>query len=740
MKKIININLSGRVIPIEDAAYESLQRYIESLRRYFANEEGRDEIINDIESRIAELMNEKVKKGAPAVSEADIEEIITAMGRIEDFEEVDAAEPTTASTAAGTGSTGSTQSNNPFSNFKAPKGRLYRDSADKIVGGVSSGIANYLGIDPAIVRIIFVLLMFGAGTGFLLYIILWIFVPKRPLLPTATKRFFRNPDDRILGGVAGGIGAYFNFQPWTVRLIFAAPLLLNILFGILNGLFFNIHGDIFPNILIGSFTGTFILAYIILWIILPEAKSTYEKMEMRGENVDVNRIKQNVQSEMENFKTGAKAFGQEVKETAQTWSKEAQGYVNTRGRSFAQEVSQSARPVANGVGHIIGVLLKAFLFCVAGFFALMFFVIVIAFVFGGFGEIANNFVLEGFSQKFLAWTSVLLVFGVPMIALITWLIRRIMRVPTHSRYLPWVFGGLWVLGIITAAIFGGTMARSFRYYNKTPQEIAITQPGERMIIGVQEPAIEYSGTYSFINGDRHDNDGWDITNDSLKLSDVKVRFEKSEDANYHVTVWKYSAGRNRNEAAARAQQIAYTVTSLDSLLNLGSGFAVGKEQKFRGQKVIVTVRVPVGKRVRFDESVNDRLHSWNVRIREKGTYSRYRKEWDIDWDDDMYYDWKPGVDYIMNPDGELIDSSQPIQQNKEGVYEYKPTNKDSLQRIIDEKERSLEEDRRRLREREERIEDAPAAVDTSKGTALKRDGSVGETVAGIPSPVSPGTI
>jgi phage shock protein PspC (stress-responsive transcriptional regulator) len=739
MKKIININLSGRVIPIEDAAYESLQRYIESLRRYFANEEGRDEIINDIESRIAELMNDKVKKGAPAVSEADIEEIITAMGRVEDFEEVDAAEPAAAATGASAG-TSDKGGNNPFANFKTPRGRLYRDSTDKIVGGVGSGIANYLGIDPAIIRIILVLLMFGAGTGFFLYILLWIFVPKRPLVSTATKRFFRNPDDRILGGVAGGIGAYFNFQPWTVRLIFAAPLLLNIFFGILNGLFFNIHGDVFPNFLIGSFTGTFILAYIILWIILPEAKSTYEKMEMRGENVDVNRIKQNVQSEMESFKTQAQAFGQEVKETAQTWSKEAQGYVSTRGKSFAHEVSQSARPVASGIGQVIGILFKAFIFFFAGIFALAFFAIVIAFVFGGFGEIANNFLLEGFSQKFLAWTSILLVFGVPLIAIITWLIRRIMRVQSHSRYLPWVFGGLWVIGIIFAAIFAGTMVRSNRYYNKTPQEIAVTQPGERMIIGVQEPPIQYSGTYSFLNDDDNDSEGWDITNDSLKLSNIKLRFEKSEDANYHVTVWKYSAGRNRNEAAARASQIAYTVTSLDSLLNLGSGFAVGKDQKFRGQKVIVTVRVPVGKRVRFDESVNDRLHSWNVRIREKNTYSRYRKEWDIDWDDDLYYEWKPGVDYIMNPDGELIDSSQPIQQNKEGVYEYKPTNEDSLQRIIDEKERSLEEDRRRLQERQNRVEDAPAAIDTTDRVTVRRDGSVGETVAGIPSPVSPGTI
>ena len=81
MKKIININLSGRVIPIEDSAYEKLQAYVESLRRYFSNEEGRDEIINDIESRIAELMNDKVRKGAACVTEADVEEIIAINGK-----------------------------------------------------------------------------------------------------------------------------------------------------------------------------------------------------------------------------------------------------------------------------------------------------------------------------------------------------------------------------------------------------------------------------------------------------------------------------------------------------------------------------------------------------------------------------------------------------------------------------------------------------------------------------------
>ena len=134
MKKIININLSGRVVPIEDSAYESLQRYIESLRRYFANEEGRDEIINDIESRIAELMNDKIKKGAAAVTDSDVEEIINSMGRVEDFEREDAQE-SAATTASSPGQSSSQNESYTKTESKRFKGRLYRDSSDKMIGG-----------------------------------------------------------------------------------------------------------------------------------------------------------------------------------------------------------------------------------------------------------------------------------------------------------------------------------------------------------------------------------------------------------------------------------------------------------------------------------------------------------------------------------------------------------------------------------------------------------------------------
>src|ERR1700744_3494556 len=114
MKKVININFQGRVIPIEESAFETLKQYIDSLRRYFAAEEGREEIINDIQDRIAELFNDCLKAGATCITEEDLAKIINNMGRPEDFaaaessfaEQVGAGSAYTGGGSAG-GSTGS---------------------------------------------------------------------------------------------------------------------------------------------------------------------------------------------------------------------------------------------------------------------------------------------------------------------------------------------------------------------------------------------------------------------------------------------------------------------------------------------------------------------------------------------------------------------------------------------------------------------------------------------------------
>ncbi len=87
MKKIININFHSRVIPIEETAYDILRKYVESLKKHFAGEEGADEIVNDIENRFAELFSDRLKKGATCITDADVNEIITSMGRPEDFDQ-----------------------------------------------------------------------------------------------------------------------------------------------------------------------------------------------------------------------------------------------------------------------------------------------------------------------------------------------------------------------------------------------------------------------------------------------------------------------------------------------------------------------------------------------------------------------------------------------------------------------------------------------------------------------------
>ena len=712
MKKIININLSGRVIPIEDAAYESLQRYIESLRRYFAKEEGRDEIINDIESRIAELMNDKVKKGAAAVTEADMEEIINAMGRIEDFEAADAAENANATTGAFASETNSAQ----YATKPKRKGRLYRDKADKILGGVCAGIANYMNVDPAIIRLLFAIITFGGfGFGIFIYILLWIFLPTRDLEGFVGKRLFRNPEDKIIGGVAGGLAAYFNKETWIVRAIFAAPLIINIILGVFNGIFNAFNGPDFPNIFVGSFTGTFVLAYIILWIVLPEASSPFEKMEMRGETVDVNRIRQNVQEGMSDFKNRAQTWGEEVKTSAQNLGDRASQFANTRGKTFAAEVAQTARPVASGCAHAIGVIFKAFFLFVVGAIAFGLFVTVLIFTVSGVARPVNDFLLNGFWQNATLWGVLIFFLAVPLIAIITWIVRRLMKVRSQNRYLGWTFGGLWTLGWICLAYFIASMARDWRYYNNVSEEVTMSQPAmNKIIVRVNEPAVRYSGNFDWIDSD---DEGWDITDDSLKMANVKVRIEKSEDSNYHVTMFRYSAGRNRGEAQQRAQKIAYSVSTMDSALILGSGLGISKEQKFRGQKIIVEIEVPVGKQIRFHESVIEKLNHTNIRIRERirnGYRYRRDRDWDMDWDDDSYFNWKPGIDYVMNADGKLIDPAEPGKKSiQNDTYEYGDTgervdiNNDTTMRIRDNQviEERIREQRLRVEEERKKLED-----------------------------------
>lgn len=163
MNKTININLGGIFFHIDELAYQKLKLYLDAIRRSLSDDpQGRDEILNDIELRIGELLSERIKDERQVINENDIDEITKIMGKPEDYlvdEELFDDEPT----------------QRPKTSSK----KLFRDGEDKFLGGVSSGLAHYFGVDPIWIRLAWILLVFaGFGLGIPIYILLWILIPQ----------------------------------------------------------------------------------------------------------------------------------------------------------------------------------------------------------------------------------------------------------------------------------------------------------------------------------------------------------------------------------------------------------------------------------------------------------------------------------------------------------------------------------------------------------------------------------
>ncbi len=160
MKKTFHININGTVFQIEEDAYEVLQKYMVNLNNYFGKDEEAKEIISDIESRIAEIFTEKINEENQAVTLHWVNEVIDTMGTPENFTEEQIDEE-------------------PLAGQKKRKRKLYRDPEQTVLGGVCRGLAAYFNMDPVVIRLIVVLLVFvTSGAGLLAYFILWIIVPK----------------------------------------------------------------------------------------------------------------------------------------------------------------------------------------------------------------------------------------------------------------------------------------------------------------------------------------------------------------------------------------------------------------------------------------------------------------------------------------------------------------------------------------------------------------------------------
>lgn len=159
MKKTFNINLNGQAFCIDDDACAKLQVYIETLEKHYLTETDGKEIMADIESRIAELLQGFLQKAhKQVVSLPEIEQVIETMGTPEVIIDEDTQESTM-----------------PREEVKR---KLYRDPEHRVLGGVASGLATYFDINIAWFRVAFIVLALFYGITVVIYIILWIAIPK----------------------------------------------------------------------------------------------------------------------------------------------------------------------------------------------------------------------------------------------------------------------------------------------------------------------------------------------------------------------------------------------------------------------------------------------------------------------------------------------------------------------------------------------------------------------------------
>lgn len=723
MKKVININFQGRILPIEEASYETLKQYIESLRQYFDAEEGRDEIINDIECRIAELCDDRLKKGAVCITEDDMRLIIESIGRPADFEAQDGFEATTSANA-------SNAKQEQFSdNDENPK-RLYRDEQNKVIGGVCAGIANYLKLDPLLVRVLWILLF---GISLFAYVLLWIAVPNTSTnqIGGARKRLFRDIDAKVIGGVCAGLAKYFDVKVVYIRLLFLVPTILLVFNWNHFHLFQFWEFDDFPNFIELTFSPSAVFVYIVLWLVLPEAKTTADKLEMRGEKVDINSIKNTIQTDMEGFG-----------KRAQTWGSTIYNKAKTNDAQSAQTASNSVpEPAQRGgclhfAGRTITILFKAFVYFVLGIITIS----ILAALFG-VGIVTTGllplrrFILEDGAHNWYAYAIIVFFIWVPVIGIVTAIIRKIAGIKKANVWVRGGFWSLWALSWIFIPLFFATLTKSFSKQND-PQEQTFSLPNAKvnfLEVSAQPKLKYYNHAWLKIEPFTF------LDQDTVYVRNLRIRIVKAAADSFEVKYVRISNGKTLQEAERLASLINFDLQQKDSTLFLDKGIAINKTDKFRNQHVIMTLAVPVGKRFKI---TNKGWAQVNVRINKKGWRSETNSGFIIndgfdgdDWErqlDTEAFDYDHDVEYIMTPTGlERVDGVKTSNDDNEDPEQLKSR----LQELKREKEK-IENDLKKTWEQKQKEADEikkqlDKTNDTLKRNSTKTVSKVSDTVKTI---------
>jgi phage shock protein PspC (stress-responsive transcriptional regulator) len=569
MKKTISINISGVIFHIEEDGYDKLRNYLATVQQYFSTYEDSQEIVTDIENRIAEKLLVKLKAAdKQAVSLEDVNELIAAMGTVADFEAVEEEEVLVTSggrnsaSGAGYGAKGQgTQSTPPPPIPNAPGSmpyprRLVRDLRRKTLGGVCAGLAHYFNIDVVWVRLIFLALFLAlpplgqneffagiSGFTFITYIAMWIALPGVMTIEEdkTVKKFYRNPEDKVLGGVASGIAAYFGVDTGVIRLLFVLGIVL---------------------------FGVGFLLYIVLWMIAPQANTLTEKMEMQGQPITLSNIEHSIKQNLN------------ISDSPNSES------TLTRILLFP---FRAIATIISGLGSALGPFLAGVVAVIRVFAGVMMLVIAFALmvaclaILGAavgigthFGP-GSDFLPIQFIQSEITFPMVLAAFLAGFIPAFGLAILGVMLITMRnviSSRTALTLGGVWLVSLV---VFGGTV---------TPLISGFQRRGtieETKILNV--PAA----VPTFALNDVDDDDNWRPS----------IDIKGYEGSTLNLIQYFRAQGHNRADAQANARQIKYNYTIKDSTVRFDETMELAPKARFRAQNLDMDLMVPYEKPFRM---------------------------------------------------------------------------------------------------------------------------------------------
>ncbi len=493
MNKTVNINLGGVVFHIDEEAYLKLSNYLDAIKRSLNNTNGQDEIIKDIELRIAELISAKHSSDKQVIVMSEIDEVIAIMGQPEDYR-ID-------------GETGETDQANSEATSPQPSSKSYK-----------------------------------------------------------SKKLYRDKDDAMIGGVLAGLGYYFGIERVYLRLILLAALF---------------------------FYGFGFLTYIILWIVIPEAKTTSEKLEMKGEPVNISSIEKKVREEFNSVSEKIKnkdydSLGNQLKSNASKVGSTLSEVIHTIIKLIGKIAGICI--VVLSILFLIGLTLASFALSSTTFIEFPW----------------TNYLLAGNLAEYPTWIFGLMMWlalGIPAL-FITLLGFKLISPRSNSIGKPakYTLITLCILAFIALSYVGVEQVSAFKLAGKSIQKDALP------ITNKDTLHIRFQHDESF--GTEDEENAFLVTEDAQNHSVIysnNIRFNvyKSADASTYLEIVRKARGKKAVEARVAAEKINYSYSFSNKQLILNDFLLTDVKNKFRNQEVIINLYVPEGMHFMTDSSVQN---------------------------------------------------------------------------------------------------------------------------------------